>query len=521
MKTKALNIVILILILTLASCGEKKSLLKNANLKSGNFLSLPSENCMSKNCLLLRKEFDYVISTGKKIYCYWDLKKAVTQNDYIKIAADLKNTITDSTTTYEYYLTLRKWAASFQDGHVNVMWGKDMTELEYYEIPVSLELLAPGTDHETLIVASNSATTREIPVGAVVTKINDVNAMEQLGRTAKSISGSTIRMQRMKAAKDIFTLMNSRDEEKAPVKIEYTFNKITKTSVIPRFITIPYNTPDTTDNNAEPVYSDLIQAQILPNNIGYLRVDSFDGSNMTAILERTLNLLSNTKALVIDMRKNGGGNQSANAILSFLTNKPISRYHVSYRVSDLVMQERTWSMLEMDFDENDAFTPVMQESVYPSMNSYKGKVYILTSPRCFSACDTFVSAIKENQLGVILGEGTAGGTGSPYNFELIYSGLSFRYSVVQGFTAVNKTFIEGTGTLPDIEIFPSIEERISGEDLQLVAATNIAAQAIGTEAIDAQMLKEAGIKPTDDKKETSNLYDDDQKIKAEKEVIKF
>ena len=209
MKTKALNIVILILTLTLASCGEKNISPKNANLKSGNFLSSPSENCISKNCLLLRKEFDYVISTGEKIYCYWDLKKAVTKNDYIKIAADLKNTITDSTTTYEYYLTLKKWAASLQDGHVNVMWGTDNTELEAYKIPVSLELLAPGTDHETLIVASNSATTRAIPVGAVVTKINDVDAMEQLGRTAKFISGSTNRMQRMKAANDIFTIMNS------------------------------------------------------------------------------------------------------------------------------------------------------------------------------------------------------------------------------------------------------------------------------------------------------------------------
>lgn len=514
---KISKVLSLSLLFTLSACGNKSEVSQgNPSLIAGNYLSSKSENCQSTNCLSLRKEFDHVVSVGKKIYCYWDLKKAATQKDYTKIASDLKNTITDLTTTYEYYLILQRWAGSLQDGHVNAMWGEDLRELESYKVPLRLELLSPGTNSETLIVSSTAADTRDIPVGAVVTKINGDDAMTRLNETTQFSSGSTIRMQRALAANMIFSIMRNREEEKSPVTIEYTFKGETKTATLPRIITLPFNQKTNSDDT--PInYSELIQAKILPNNIGYLRVDSFSGGEMATILTSTLKLLSNTKALLIDVRQNGGGNQAGNAIISFLTKNEVNRYSESFRLSDIIMQERSYKLIPLEIEEGAEFSPVTPLKVLPSEKPYGKAAFVLTSSKCFSACDTFVSALKENKLATILGEGTGGGTGTPHSFELQYSGLSFRYSVVQGLTAVSNTLLEGTGTLPDIEIRPTLEERVAKTDLQLVKASNIIAERINVPTITNKDLKDVGIK-SQEFKDGYNLVDYNNQIKIQTEI---
>ena len=108
----------------------------------------------------------------------------------------------------------------------------------------------------------------------------------------------------------------------------------------------------------------------------------------------------------------------------------------------------------------------------PSEARYAKPVVVLTSPNCFSACDTFVSALNQNKMAVVLGERTAGGTGTPQVFELPISGHNFRYSVFQGFTAVTNEQIEGQGTLPDVVIEPTLQERMEKKDRQLEKAVN-------------------------------------------------
>lgn len=508
MKTQIIS---LALIMTLTGCGQKESSsIKDPSIKAGNFLSNITEDCKTDECIGLRKEFDLVVYTGKKIYCYWDLKKASTKNDFDSIAKNLKASITDNTSVYEYYLILQKWAGSFQDGHVNAMWGDDLTELESYKVPLRLELLSPGTDHESLIISKTGVATKKLPIGAIVTKINGQDAIERINEIEKYMSGSTSGMRRRNAANMIFSMMKTRDEERSSVKMEYSFKGQTLNTELPRTITLPITPPQVGDSKTD--YSTLIQAQILPNNIGYLKIDGFSGSDMAALLKRTMKLLSHTKALILDVRENGGGNQSGSSILGWLTSTPIIRYHANLRISDLLLDQRGDTLLDAEYNEGDQFTPFQPVMVFPQESAYKGKVYALTSAFCFSACDTFVSALKENKLATIVGEPTGGGTGSPHVFSLPLSGLNFRYSVAQGLTAISKTFIEGVGTLPDITISPTIEERMTGEDQQLLKAINIAAENVNSESIDIKALQDSGIKPSP-KGDSYSILDYNNEIK--------
>jgi C-terminal processing protease CtpA/Prc len=502
----------LIFLISFTGCGQSSSNSGNYSVIKSNFITDRTNNCSSKNCQNLRKEFDLVVYTGKKIYCYWDLKKKASNNDYEKIAKELKNAITDSTSTYEYYLLLQKWSASLQDGHVNAIWGeKGLEELESYKVSIRLELLAPATNHELLIVAKNSPSTSKIPVGAVVKKINGKDAMEVLNKVEKYVSGSTARMRRRSAANVVFSMMDTRDEERSAVKIEYTFKGKTETADLARTITLPYG-PVKGGEESVVDYNTLIQAQILPNNIGYLKIDGFFGLEMSDIFTRTMKLLSHTKALILDLRNNGGGNQSGNNILSWLTATPIVRYHANIRASDILLQDRGYVLIDAEYNEGDEFTPFKENTVQPNTTLYKGKVYALTSSYCFSACDTFVSALKENKLATIIGEATGGGTGTPHVFELPYSGLTFRYSVAQGLTAIGKEFIEGAGTLPDIEIFPTHEERLAGEDQQLLKTINVVAEELEVKPLVVKDLKESGI-IFDAGKSSYTIEDYDREIK--------
>lgn len=98
-------------------------------------------------------------------------------------------------------------------------------------------------------------------------------------------------------------------------------------------------------------------------------------------------------------------------------------------------------------------------------------------------------------------------------FSLPFSGLNFRYSVAQGLTAVGKEFLEGKGTLPDIALLPTIEERIAGEDQQLLKLTDIVAESIKVPAIEMKDLLDSGLKTKKLQSDSYTIMDLDQEIK--------
>jgi hypothetical protein len=60
---------------------------------------------------------------------------------------------------------------------------------------------------------------------------------------------------------------------------------------------------------------------------------------------------------------------------------------------------------------------------------------------------------------------------------------------------------------------PTLEERIAGEDQQLLKAANIAAQNIGETKIDIQALEESGIKKHTIEKDSYSMRDYDLEVK--------
>lgn len=291
---------------------------------------------------------------------------------------------------------------------------------------------------------------------------------EALTQQERDVSGSTARMRRSKAA---FQLSDSIGIESGSQTLKLKLRRgdsqpfqvnIARNAVLnpPASRTPPAPSDDTG--------VDLFKATILPGNIGYLRIDGFAGENSVELLQQAVQRLSRSSGLIIDLRKNGGGDQSGSVILAQIAGRTIDRYQVSENLNPYLIHARPeYFALEPDGNTGFALWHPMTVKA-PQQNAvFQGKpVFALTSARCFSACDTFVAGLAANGLGKVFGEGTGGGTGSPLVFTLPESGHRFRYSVVRGRTAKGN-LIEGQGTQPDVLIEPQISDRATYTDSQL------------------------------------------------------
>ncbi|MBC7457989.1 MAG: hypothetical protein H7235_06900 [Bdellovibrionaceae bacterium] len=428
---------------------------------------IPTTPTCDEQCVLYRKEFRYVVYAGKQIYCYWDEKKTDTGTDFDQLATKLESQITTKYSLQNYYLLLMTWAAAFHDGHVNAMIGKvSPASFEFYEPNIRFELLNAGTDSEKLIVAKIGDDVKNLKVGTLVTSINGKPWTEIYEKAVSLSSGSTVRMRRKQAARhNLALLLGQTDGFKLHIEGEFDDQPVAEDIARELLLDDGQIAPPVEKTGIE-----LIHAKVLEGNIGYLRIDGFQGTKIRELLDQAMQRLFKTERLLIDVRANGGGDLSGDSVLSYLIEQPIFRYAAEVRNSDLLLGLRPALNFVFNFQSADWSVP-HNYLVQPKMK-FQGPVAVLTSTICFSACDTFLTALQENHLAHVIGESTGGGTGTPLVLDLPVSNLQFRYSVQKGFKPVSHKLLEGQGTEVDQLIAPTVDEKQKSLDTQLALALN-------------------------------------------------
>jgi hypothetical protein len=182
----------------------------------------------------------------------------------------------------------------------------------------------------------------------------------------------------------------------------------------------------------------IVRADRLPGNIGYIEVSGFPpiGTFKPAI-EKAMASVAETKALIIDNRRNGGGSpESVAHLVSYFLDpaKP------PMKINDFV--NRTPNTKD--------FSTRAQMSVATPM-SYRGKpLYVLTSARTFSGGEEFAYDVQSFKLGTLVGETTGGGA-NPGGTSPIGSGLLIFLPGGRPINPVTGTNWEGVGVIPDIK----------------------------------------------------------------------
>jgi hypothetical protein len=182
----------------------------------------------------------------------------------------------------------------------------------------------------------------------------------------------------------------------------------------------------------------VVRADRLPGNIGYIEVSGFPGPvAFKPPIEKAMASVGDTAALIIDIRRNGGGSpESVAYLVSFFLDpaKP------PMKINDFI--NRTPNTKD--------FTTRAQMSV-ATPTSYRGKpVYVLTSARTFSGGEEFAYDIQAFKLGTLVGETTGGGA-NPGGVSQVGSGLGIFLPNGRPINAITGKNWEGVGVIPEIK----------------------------------------------------------------------
>jgi hypothetical protein len=204
----------------------------------------------------------------------------------------------------------------------------------------------------------------------------------------------------------------------------------------------------------------LGRADVLPGNVGYLDVRGFSGApEAEDAIVAALNYLQYTDAMIIDLRRNGGGSAE---LVNFL----LSHFTGPDTLASLTVKNRSG---------NESFTRYTLAKV-PGPRRPEVPMYVLTSGLTASAGEDFAFVSKNLGRATIVGEPTAG---AGHNNAFLDSGHGFATSI--SFTRVMdpKTGVEWerVGVQPTVRV---------EQDQALETAQSLALKEIASKATDAQ-----------------------------------
>lgn len=173
----------------------------------------------------------------------------------------------------------------------------------------------------------------------------------------------------------------------------------------------------------------------LSGNIGYVDFRHFAPADLAKeTIASVMEFLSNTDAIIFDVRLNGGGSpDGVRLICSYLFgDQPVHLNDLYFRPEDRT--EEFWTLRKVDGQK------------MPDV-----PVYVLTSKFTFSGAEEFTYNLKNLKRATIVGETTGGGA-NPGGMVPINKEYLVFIPTGRAINPITKTNWEGTGVAPDIMI---------------------------------------------------------------------
>lgn len=180
--------------------------------------------------------------------------------------------------------------------------------------------------------------------------------------------------------------------------------------------------------------------QRLPGNVAYVELRGFGPAELVAsAYASTLALVQGSDALILDLRRNGGGSPDSVALwMSYFFPQGDQRHLNDIYTRSTDSTQQYWT------------TPAVGER-------YAKPVWVLTSPRTFSAGEECAYDFQTQKRATLVGETTGGGANAGDRFALGH-GLVVNIPTARAVNPVTHANWEHVGVKPDIAV-PAAQAR--------------------------------------------------------------
>lgn len=354
---------------------------------------------------------------------------------------------------YEYYQVISHFMDLLQDGHTRVL----TTQYFYKDIdsPPFSYVLVEGRPFISRIDKNLLAT---IPIGSEILTIDH--------KPLKEFISSGGRLSGIKRSRVVLRLKTPQGQ-----LVEQTLSRNINAD---RVVLYP-------PRNVEP---DVFYKP-LSSNIAYVAINTFGNDSVPTKFRQVLPQLRQAKALIIDLRKNGGGNSNyARQIADYLVDTDYTvgpawktRIHngANKAFGSVIIYNKTDSLalINQDYYRGTVWQKHAPDTVRIGLQTEKLTipVAVLIGRSTFSAAEDFLIMLRGASRITTVGQFTAGSSGQPILFSLP-AGLMGQVCAKRDTYPNGQDYI-GIGIKPDVLIERSVSDYQKNRDVELESSVQL------------------------------------------------
>lgn len=370
---------------------------------------------------------------------------------------------------FEYYQEMQRFCALLKDGHTNVWMPPGLFQTHRDRLP----FLMTEVNRRAIVRNVDVLLADQVPIGTEILEIDGkpIEAMIE-DDIIPLISTSAPHMYWETAIRSLTSvgagILFGPKGSAARLKIQRPDNQIA-------LIEVPRNYFEKQVEWFVPIAEvPLSEFRALDNGVAYMALNDFSNSEIVDAFRARLPELAAAKGIIIDLRKNSGGNSNnSSAIAGHFTSEPFKGASWRTPIHDGVF--RAWGQASENYDFLAQYRDYYFGHVYRSVEAeehqpssgikLKAPTLVLIGKTTASAAEDFLIMVDELDHITTMGEPTFGSTGQPLSLKLPGGG-SARISAKRDFYPDGREFI-GHGVQPDIVVKATVEDVRKDRDVVL------------------------------------------------------
>jgi hypothetical protein len=426
---------------------------------------------------------------------YWH----VTKEDFEKEYTTLLNGITSEKTAYQYAFYIRNLFAKIRCTHTGVVGLSEEQEKFKDDSLPGFPFTVKAIDNK-LYIKDNFTEDHAFDTGSEIIAVNGIKTGDLLKEYIKKVhvDGFNKEAEIFTLARHFFLLTEYKFDFPSSYSLEVLSSN--GTFIKKNVIGLPWSVTEKNYYIKHPKEESQSLEIIDCLKTAIITFNTFDDTTWLTFLEPSFKTIKDKKIqnLVIDVRKNpGGADLYGSSLYAYLAlapynyynhlemciksvNEPVFEYGFidTTELKDFIGNAYLKKMSNGNYVIDKEAHPITDEApLEPDENSFKGKVFILTSHRTSSGGSEFCGIARFQKRAIFIGQETGGGyCGNTSGFDFILNLPNTKIQIciptIRYYAAIENCQSEG-GVKPDYEIKPNVADLDSKIDREMNLALDL------------------------------------------------